>query len=65
MSQQDILPLLTHEWQTTAQIVKAAGRLDPPCAEGTVKNNLLQLQIQKKLLRFVLNMHKRVCLISL
>ena len=43
MSQQDILPLLTHEWQTTAQIVKAAGRLDPPFAEGTVKNNLLDL----------------------
>ena len=40
MSQEEILTLLTPEWQSTAQIVKAAGRRTPPVPLSTVKRSL-------------------------
>jgi hypothetical protein len=40
MSQEEILTFLTSEWQSTAQIVKAAGRRTPPVPLSTAKRSL-------------------------
>lgn len=46
MSQEEILTLLTPEWQSTAQIVEAAGRRTPPVPLSTVKFNLSDLALK-------------------
>lgn len=48
MSQDEILTLLTPEWQSTAQIVEATRSLGVPYPVNTVRRNLRDLWLNER-----------------